>query len=147
MIKEIKVTGLAELQQNLKIMGELAAAKAIVASVFNAGKIIETEVKNNIIRNELVDSGALLASIIRRRKVYRNGVIYVMIGVANRYEKIDDKGVSHIPNKYAGKLEERNEFLIAALHNTQQQVIDKVKKSLQAKLRRFMSKNKSTNTL
>ena len=134
----IKVTGLAELENKLMAMSQEMAAKNIVSSAYSCNKKIEDAAKSNINSAGLVDTGLLLSSIKRKKIIYGNrGIVVIVTGVSKGVSGVDRKGRKRVPFRYANILEPRHHFVANAARDNKETVVGAFVKSLERKIKKF----------
>lgn len=134
----VKINGLEELNRRLQSMKQEFAAKSLVSAAYAANKAMSDGIKNEIGSMGLVDTGLLMTSIGRRKRVYpRDGRIFVASGVKTSTKGVDRSGRPRVPRKYVHILEKRYGFTKSAYEKNREAVVDEFTKTLKNRIDRY----------
>ena len=145
---KIKITGMDEIKKALSNMSQDFKAKNTVGAAYTACKPFQDGAIANIDAAGLVDTGALRRSIQRKKVVYDNGNIVVIItGVSKNTRDRDKYGNPRIPNRYAPILEPRYNFMQNSFLTNKQVVVDTFARLMLARLKKYQNNpTKPTST-
>lgn len=121
---KVDIKGLKELEQSLLALGQDTGATAIVNGAYNAAKVIQDKMKENIISAGAYDTGLLHKSITRKKKIYNSdGTVAIITGVSSSTKGYDKDGNLRRPIRYAHIVHKHKPFADDAYDATKDQVV------------------------
>src|SRR5574343_620860 len=132
----IKIDGMADFERRLTSLGNEMAAKVILSTAYTSAKVVENEIKANLIADGSIDTGTLYRSIYRKKIIYGDGVVVIVIGPRKGMIGYDKQGNRRIPSKYGHLVEKHTSFMSRAVQATGDEVRKKMAASLERKIKK-----------
>lgn len=135
---KVEISGLKELEQSLLALGQDTGATAILNGAYNAAKVVQDRMKENIVSAGAYDTGLLHKSITRKKKIYdADGKVAIITGVSSATKGYDKNGELRRPIRYAHIVHKHKPFAEDAYEATKDQVVI----NFQEYLRRVIAKH------